>query len=307
MILTLICFHKFVTLLKIFYLYGCKVTKKIFILVTPSRLFIDLNLSLFVMPISAIVTTKADTMHLEKVIDSLKDCHQITIVDNGASQKSLDLARNLGCRIFQGEGDLETRINTAIQDSPSTWLLLIDHNETVPSDLLPFLEEFIKKADDVHGLYIPRKTFLLNRWRKSLYPDYQLRFVRKDFSLYVPLNGSESKGELKIEGKASRIPASDTHLAINQLSHSMTGAIDVMNQDTSKIANESTSRNISFLNLLLSPTKSFLKHYFVKGGIFYGRTGFVYAINQTFFTYVKLAKIYENQLKSDEGLLTADK
>ena len=256
------------------------------------------------MPISAIVTTKEDTMHLEKVLASLKHCHEIFIVDNGASEKFLELARNKGCTICTHTGTFEDRVNAAIQDAPSNWLLMIDHNETISPELLPYLEEYIENTDHVHGLYIPRKSFILNRWRKSLYPDYQLRFVRKIHTRFV--KRKNGKGEFLVTGKTDRIPASMENLALNQLSHSLSGAFDLINTASTKLANDTKLNHISFMRLFFSPLKEFCKQYFITGGIFYGRTGFVFAVNHAIFTYVKLAKIYESRLKTEEGLITID-
>lgn len=87
--------------------------------------------------ISAIIITKNEESKIKKCLDSILFCNEIIVVDNGSTDKTLDIANEYGCKIYRtndwpGFGRQKQR---ALDWATSTWVLSIDADEIVSEDL----------------------------------------------------------------------------------------------------------------------------------------------------------------------------
>lgn len=100
--------------------------------------------------------------------------------------------------VYHGRTDYcEPARNFAIQSAAYEWVLLVDSDELVPGDLRQYLYRQIERQEDWVGLRIPRKNYLFGKFMHGDYPDYILRFFRKDKVFwpltYMPYLSSKGK------------------------------------------------------------------------------------------------------------------
>lgn len=69
------------------------------------------------------------------------------------------------------------------QKAKGKYILYIDPDEIFPKDALPIIE---KKINSFDYFYFPRKNIIFNKWiqRSRWWPDYQLRFFKKNYVVW---------------------------------------------------------------------------------------------------------------------------
>ncbi len=132
--------------------------------------------------LSVTIITLNEEKRLETCLESVRWADEIVIVDSFSSDRTIEIAKKFGCKIFQknfeGFGNLK---NYAVSQASNTWVLNIDADERVSEGLEREIEEVLQDPK-YDGYYIPRKCFVGKKWIKyaGQWPDYQLRLFRKD-------------------------------------------------------------------------------------------------------------------------------
>lgn len=137
--------------------------------------------------LSVLILTYNEEKHISRCIKSLQlFAKDIYIVDSFSSDKTVEIARSMGAKVYQNKW-----INYAVQyqwgldNCPidTEWVMRMDADEYV----LPELAEEIKAKlyniqDEISGVYIKRRVYFKNKWikRGSYYPTWLLRIWRYD-------------------------------------------------------------------------------------------------------------------------------
>ncbi|MEM5871812.1 MAG: glycosyltransferase family 2 protein [Candidatus Aenigmatarchaeota archaeon] len=134
------------------------------------------------LPLSVVIITLNEEKHIRECLESVKFADEIIIVDSFSKDKTINIAKKFGCKIykrkFDGFGQLK---NYGIEKAKNLWILNIDADERVTNELREEIENVLKNPKH-DGYYIPRKSFIGKKWIKyaGQWPDYQLRLFRKD-------------------------------------------------------------------------------------------------------------------------------
>lgn len=136
--------------------------------------------------IHAIILTMNEALHLERCIKSIRShCATITVVDSGSSDRTLEIARQVGADIVQNPWtNYASQMNFAIGrlEGRGGWLLRIDADEVLDSDSPISLKDAIAMyGASVDGLLVKRRIhFMGQRIRHgAIEPSYQLRLWRE--------------------------------------------------------------------------------------------------------------------------------
>ncbi|MCM1377954.1 MAG: glycosyltransferase [Clostridium sp.] len=249
------------------------------------------------MAISVIINTHGATDNLQSIIDSLNGFDEVIICDISSDPKTVQIARDNNCRLLDlsdiSNPTIEEARNYAIHSARSSWILVIDDDETVTPELRDYLTNFVKNPGDVSGIYIPRKNHVLNIWKRSSYPDFHMRFFKRD-NVQWPVT---PYSQAKVAGRSLKIPAGNTDLALVHAAPSITDLLTRINRHTSERVNRAPSRNVPLPVIVLKPIGKFLSTYIIRGAFRFGVSGFISAVNDALFDYVTLAKHHERSLK----------
>lgn len=250
------------------------------------------------MKISVVINTYNAEKHLQEVLESVKKFDEIVVCDMYSTDKTIEIAQKYGCKVVYHEkfSYAEPARNFAIHQATNDWILVIDADETVPEPLKKYLYE-ITENPAVGGVYIPFKNYFINRWIRAAYPDYKLRFFRKEGAFWPP----EVHSKVKHQGKAIRIPRCAYELASQHLANdSIETILKKNNTYSSAEVIRKKDKKISWWVLLFSPLFWFIKFYFLKKGFLDGKRGFIFAVLKSQYKFSCLAKIYEyHRLKED--------
>lgn len=138
--------------------------------------------------LSAIVLTKNEQAVIGGCIESLLWAGEIIIIDSFSSDKTIDIARSCGVRVHQHPfNNFAEQRNFALNIANREWVLFLDADEQVSSQLVTEINDAVG-ITGISGWWIPRKNFIFGRWMRhaGMYPDYQLRLMRRTKSTYNP-------------------------------------------------------------------------------------------------------------------------
>lgn len=245
------------------------------------------------MPISVVINTRDSAPFLPRLLYTLKSFDEILVCDLGSSDESVEIARAAGCTVLEYPIEKytgpEPARNFSIRHARNKWVLVVDPHEMVPVGLQEYLEEIVERHSDICGLYIPRRTFMMYREEKHLYPDYCLRFFRRDSVNWPPMAGARPI----VSGRVDKIVASQRHLAILHPTLPMHVRLRRINMETEAEVEKMPVNKVSFPKLIFSTVGEFLKSYIGRGRWRYGLSGYIHSSNEAIYRFLVLSKLYE--------------
>lgn len=245
------------------------------------------------MAISVVINTYNAEKTLSECLEALKGFDEIVVCDMESADSTREIAAKYGARIVifpKGNcKSAEPARTFAIQSATSEWVLVVDADEIVTPQLKEYLYSEINQPNCPAGLFIPRKNFLLNYRMRCRYPDYQLRFFKREGTVWPPFVHTRPI----VNGKVEKIPSSEIKLALVHKSDTISGFISKMNKYTDNEVEKRKNEKINFLKLFYAPIFRFFKVYILKGGFLDGKYGVIYAMQEAYYKSVVLSKIIE--------------
>ena len=246
--------------------------------------------------ISVVINTYNAELHLERVLDAVKDFDEILICDMESTDRTLQIAQQYGCRVVTFERKKFTIVEPAreyaIHEAQYPWVLVVDADEIVTRELRDFLYQRISEVDCPDGLAIPRKNYFMGRFMRSHYPDYILRFFRKDKTHWPPVIHCAPE----VDGRVERISKQRKELAFEHLANDSVS--DILRKHDTYSTNEVPRRrhkNYGVAAMLFRPLVRFIKSYIIKGGFLDGKAGLIQALLDAHYQLAVVAKLIEER------------
>lgn len=225
----------------------------------------------------------------------MKDFDEVVICDMESIDSTLDIAHRYGCKVvtFPKEGHtiVEPARNFAIQSASYPWVLVVDADEIVPKALREYLYRQVSLPCPPDGIYIPRRNYFMGTFMHSLYPDYILRFFRKDKTVWPPIIHVQPEVAGNVIHAPKHKGLAFEHLADDSLSDRLRKTDTYTDYECKKKA----GKRYGALAFLLRPTHRFIKSYILKGGLRDGFPGFIYACLEATYQVVMMGKMRERQ------------
>jgi glycosyltransferase involved in cell wall biosynthesis len=248
--------------------------------------------------ISVVINTYNAELHLEQVIDAVKDFDEVLVCDMESTDSTLEIAQRLGCRIMTfpkaGHSIVEPARQAAIREAKYEWVLVVDADELVTRQLHDYLYERIGDDNCPEGIAIPRKNYFMNQFLHSAYPDYVLRFFKRDLTNWPPIIHSSPI----IDGRVENIPKGRRELALEHLANDTVS--DILRKTDTYSRYEVVRRshkNYGVGSLLGRPLFRFVKSYFLKLGLLDGIPGLIHALLDAHYQFSIVAKMIEERRK----------
>jgi glycosyltransferase involved in cell wall biosynthesis len=149
--------------------------------------------------VTVIVFTLNEEIHLPACLDGLAWCDDVIVVDSLSTDRSLQICRQRGARVFQRQFDgFGTQRNWALENtSPKhPWILILDADERVPAEMAQeFSDRLPGVPDEVGAFRVARRFYFWGRWLRysSLYPSYMVRLCRAGRVRYVNRGHAETQ------------------------------------------------------------------------------------------------------------------
>lgn len=245
-----------------------------------------------------VIITLNEEDNIERCIKSAPFVSDIVVLDSGSQDKTLNKAAALGARVFseawRGFGSQKQRATELAQ---TDWILNLDADEVLSPELQTEIFNRFPNLDPERGYLFPRKSFHMGRWilHGGWYPDRQLRLYNRTQS-----NWSETQIHERVVAKKEE---SFQHPLLHFVFKNLADQIQTNNRYSSLQAESQFQRGdrFSVFKLLVKPWSKFLECYFLKQGFRDGLPGFVIAVGAGYSVFLRWAKIWELQNKSDEN------
>ena len=247
------------------------------------------------MKISVVINTYNASKLLAQTLESVKDFDEILVCDMESTDNTLDIAREYGCKIVtfpkKDYTIVEPARDFAIHAASNPWILVVDADEKVTSELREYLYHYIEQPDHDDALFIHRKNMFLGKWIKGSYPDSQLRFMNQTKATWPTTIHSHPI----IDGTVGHMPK-DVKYALVHAGFSVSNQILKMDVYTEEDLAKRKQESVSFAQLVFAPLWRFIKYYFIDGAILDGKAGFIKAYFSANMKFYYLAKVYERQV-----------
>ena len=94
--------------------------------------------------LSVVVTTKNEEKRIKACLESVKWADEIIILDNGSTDQTLEIAKKYSNKIFKYQNlDFSSWRNKGVEKAENQWVLYVDPDERVLSDLRQEIEDLI--------------------------------------------------------------------------------------------------------------------------------------------------------------------
>ena len=114
------------------------------------------------MKISGVVIAKNAEAIIEDCLSSLKFCDEIIVVDNGSTDRTIEIARRNEAKIVSEKSDDFSGIrNTGLDKASADWVLYVDSDERVTDDLAKEILAKLKSPGEYAAFRLKRKNYYL--------------------------------------------------------------------------------------------------------------------------------------------------
>jgi glycosyltransferase involved in cell wall biosynthesis len=151
------------------------------------------------MPVSTLIFTLDEEIHLPSCLDALAWCDDIHVVDSFSRDRTEAICRERGVgfvqHVFEGFG---RQRNWALENLPlrHDWVLILDADERVPPELAAELRDIARRDPADYGAFrVRRRFFMWGRWLRysSLYPTWVVRFIHRSRVRYLNRGHAETQ------------------------------------------------------------------------------------------------------------------
>jgi glycosyltransferase involved in cell wall biosynthesis len=247
--------------------------------------------------LSVALITFNEEANLPRTLESVKPLvrdgqGEIVVVDSGSTDRTLEIARSFGARIFlEAWKGFAAQKNSAMEKASGEWVLQLDADEAFEEGLVLELNHKLEQSGHLVGYWIPRKNYFLGRWIKhgGFYPDPKLRLIRRGAGKFEEHGAHPT---IKVEGPTGRLK----HALIHNAYPTLRGYIDHMNSYSSsgaEVAVAECNRGFNLLNIVVRPKLTFLYNYIFRLGFLDGREGFLLHLYHAVYVSWKYAKAWE--------------
>ena len=257
--------------------------------------------------ISVIINTFNEEKSIKRAIKSAAWADEIIVCDMHSKDKTIEIAKKLGAKVifFKEEGFVEPARNYAVSKASNEWILLLDADEELPSQLADRLRKIVNKYKSISYVEIPRKNIIFGKVMQATgwWPDYQVRLFKKGKVLWQDKIHSKPK----LNGEGIKLDPYEDLAIIHHNYQTMEQFIERMNCYTSIEAEQihKEGYKFSWKDLFEKPLNEFLSRFFANQGYKDGLHGLSLSFLQAFSFLVVYLKLWQiDSFKPQEVALT---
>lgn len=268
--------------------------------------------------LTVLVLTMNEEKNIVNCLNSVKDwVKRMVIVDSGSTDKTIDIAKELGADVYHHEFENYARqFNWGLDNTSITtmWVLRLDADEVITPELAQEMasEMVAHKDDEVNGMQLKLKQNFMGRWMKhgGTYPFIKLMLFKNGIGRIEDRKMDEhtvlsSGTSILLKNDALHYDFKDITFYIHKHNwYAIREAQDYINNNMEKgltdleAGNMKSHRKQKVLYYkapkFLRPFVLFFYFYFIKLGFLDGKEGFIYNVLENFwYRFLVDVKIYE--------------
>jgi len=252
------------------------------------------NREAFVIPVSAVIITYNEEALIGETLSKLWWCDEIVIVDSGSTDKTLEICKQFGCRIFSrpftGFGEQK---KFAVSKASNDWILCIDADEVLTRQLIDEIRQELHQPD-IHfaAFSVPRTLVFMKKVFK----------YGKETGSYVTRLFNRSKGNwngayvhesVEVNGPVKKLKGKILHYSYHSYNQFL-GKINLYSTLGAKKMQQKPKRKNRMLVVLAIPF-NFFRYYILHRNFMNGYRGFSWSVLNTCYHFIKYLKAEESQ------------
>lgn len=220
-------------------------------------------------PITVLIPTFNEEKLIAQAITCAKFADEVLVIDSYSTDKTVEIAQNLNCTIFQRKFDnFSNQKNYAIAQAKNDWILVLDADEYLTYELRKELITTVQKPQH-HAYKMPFKNYFLNR-----FIDYgsngnkiKLRFFNRNSCKYEGLVHEQ----LICSGSTGVFSGKILHYTYKDLHHFFEKKNQYSQLQAQQLYQKSKDAGLS--QLMFKPAYRFLNEYILRLGFLDGVAG----------------------------------
>jgi glycosyltransferase involved in cell wall biosynthesis len=241
------------------------------------------------MRLSAAIITLNEERNVARVVESLRCCDEIVIVDSGSTDRTVEIARELGVCVLENPWPgYAAQKNFAAEHCSNDWILSLDADESLSEALEGDIWQIKKNGPRFDAYTMPRMAQYLGRWilHSGWYPDRKVRLYDRRRARWT---GDFVHESVAVEGTVGHLESNLLHFTCNSLSEHL----KTMDRYTTLAAEQLVfqGKQVGWRQLLLNPPWTFFRTYFLSAGFLDGPEGLAIAYMAAFYNFLKYAKV----------------
>lgn len=241
------------------------------------------------LPISVFIITLNEEANIDRLLNSLKNFDEVVVVDSGSTDNTCSIAELHGAKvIFNTWQGYAKQKQFAMQRCKNQWVLNLDADEEIPANLLPKIQNAIKR-NDINSVRFARCDLFLDKPMPricSLFSNtrlYRKELASFDDSFLVHESATTKGKQIYINTPFIHYGYNDINTLVEKLNtYSTLKAIEKNNK----------GKKAKATKLLLSFPIEFLRKLIFQRFILFGYRGFILSVLYAHYSFLKEAKLY---------------
>jgi len=243
--------------------------------------------------LSVIVITKNEAERIKVCLESIRWVDEIIIADNGSSDKTLEIAKEYTDKILKfNDLDFAALRNKAFEQSRGDWVLYVDADERVLTDLKNEIETLISFSKE-SAFAIARKNIIFGQ-EVSYGPykkDWVIRLIKRTaFKKWV----GKVHEYIIFEGELGYTKNVLLHLTHRDIDHFILKSLEWSKIDA-KLRLEAGHPKMTGWRFLRIFITELWHQGVIRKGFFNGTIGIIDSILQVFFFYMTYVRLWQLQ------------
>ena len=241
--------------------------------------------------ITGVIIAKNEEKMIAEALNSLSFCDEILVIDNGSTDKTKEIAEKKGAKVYELKvNDFSELRNFALGKATGDWILYLDADERIDSDLKDSIKKNILNSSGYSAFALKRKNYYFG--------NHEWPYIEKMERLFKKDKLKEWKGKLHespvIEGKVGQLDGFILHFTHRDLESMLNKTIEWSTQEALLRYNSGHPR-MTWWRFPRVMASGFLSSYIKQEGYKAGVTGIVESIYQAFSMFITYAKLWELQ------------
>lgn len=243
--------------------------------------------------LSVIIITKNEELDIQECLKSLADLPaQIVVVDDFSTDKTTEMARDLGAEVHQKRWNgFGAQKQFALDQARHPWVLNVDADERLSPELRKEIATLLASRPSANGYQIPFELIFMGQKLRfgGCGGESHPRLFRKSKSHYPLETVHES---IWIEPPVGFLKHPVRHYSYRNLSE----YLDKCNRYTTLLAQNKWKQGKRFHWWVHGRLPmEFVKRYLLQLGFLDGQPGFAYAVLSAYYSWLKLMKLADVQ------------
>lgn len=239
--------------------------------------------------ITAIIPTLNEEERIQNSLDSAEFADEVIVIDSFSTDGTVGIVKQSNAILLQRKfDDFSSQKNYAIDHASNDWIIWIDADEVLTTELQEEIRMAIDNAKELVGFYIYRIFFFKGKRMRytGTQNDKLIRLFNRKFCRYKGLVHEKIKTEGKVGVLKNRI------LHYSYISYDR--YIVKLNHYSALKAQElfEAGTMVTPYHIIIKPIVRFIKHYIVKLGILDGFHGFIISFILSYGVLVRYIKLW---------------